>query len=302
MSNRKRGGESSLELLLDTICNTFGGILFVAILIVVMLRMTSKTQANGDTAQVSEANQLELEHQQADLQGVIETLRLAGAALGESVVLTDSSTADLTAQFRNKHKARQDLLQSRLKTLDSIAERQARINQTAREIDELEKREQATTKTRQDLEATLKAEVASRSQKTDYSRTHQTGKEEIQTILRYGRLYILHRRATSGSRLGLNTDEFVVLEDSSGAMRTTPMPHAGTVIADTPHAAEQLSARLTTFDPAQHYIAAIVWPDSFEKFRFFKKVLIHSGFEYRLIPANLGDKFKDRGGSSDGVQ
>ena len=41
MSRRKRTADSSLELLLDTICNTFGGVLFRAILICVLLRMAS---------------------------------------------------------------------------------------------------------------------------------------------------------------------------------------------------------------------------------------------------------------------
>ena len=38
MSNRRRAGDSSLELLLDTITNTFGGILFLAILVSLLLR------------------------------------------------------------------------------------------------------------------------------------------------------------------------------------------------------------------------------------------------------------------------
>lgn len=302
MSNRKRGNESSLELLLDTICNTFGGVLFVAILIVVMLRMTSKTQTAGDVAQVSEAEQLELEQQQAELREAIEMLRRAGAGLDESVEVADSQTAELLETFKAKQRARQGLLHDRLKTLESIAERQARINQTARELDELEKQERATTKKRQDLEATLKAEVASRSQKVEYSSTHQTGKQEIQAVLRYGRFYVWHRYGPSGGRLGLNTDEFVVLDESAGEMRTTPMPNAGTIVADSSVAIQQLSTRVNHFNPTRDYIGIVVWPDSFEQFRLVKKVLIQRGFEYRLIPAKHGDSFRDRGGSSEGVQ
>ncbi len=302
MSNRKRGNESSLELLLDTICNTFGGVLFVAILIVVMLRMTSKTQTAGDVAQVSEAEQLELEQQQAELREAIEMLRRAGAGLDESVEVADSQTAELLETFKAKQRARQGLLHDRLKTLGSIAEHQARTNQTARELEQMEQRGQLLTKKRQDLETTLKAEVASRSQKVEYSSTHQTGKQEIQTVLRYGRFYVWHRHGPSGDRWGLNTDEFVVLDASDAELRTTPMPHAGTIVADTSKALQQLSTRFNQFNPTRDYIGIVVWPDSFEQFRLLKKVLIQRGFEYRLIPAKQGDSFRDRGGSSDGVQ
>lgn len=33
MGRRRRGSASSLDLLLDTICNTFGGVVFMAILV-----------------------------------------------------------------------------------------------------------------------------------------------------------------------------------------------------------------------------------------------------------------------------
>jgi hypothetical protein len=39
--SKKREPESSLELLLDTMCNTFGGVMFIAIALVVVLSMMS---------------------------------------------------------------------------------------------------------------------------------------------------------------------------------------------------------------------------------------------------------------------
>ncbi len=39
---RKKQVETSLELFLDTICNTFGGILFIAILVTILIRLSSE--------------------------------------------------------------------------------------------------------------------------------------------------------------------------------------------------------------------------------------------------------------------
>lgn len=42
MSRRSAAKQDSLELLLDTICNTFGGVLFIAILMVLLLQQTGQ--------------------------------------------------------------------------------------------------------------------------------------------------------------------------------------------------------------------------------------------------------------------
>src|SRR4051812_43846695 len=44
MSRRRTGptADSSLELLLDTICNTFGGVLFISLLVVILLNHTGQ--------------------------------------------------------------------------------------------------------------------------------------------------------------------------------------------------------------------------------------------------------------------
>jgi hypothetical protein len=76
MSRRKRTADSSLELLLDTICNTFGGVLFLAILICVLLRMASPLEqlvAEHDRTTPEEMQALEL--QLDALVAEIETLQ-----------------------------------------------------------------------------------------------------------------------------------------------------------------------------------------------------------------------------------
>ena len=302
MSKRNRGRENSLELLLDTICNTFGGILFIAILIVILLRMTSKTEADTDMTQVSEAEQLQLEQQHAELRGTLETLRQAAGILDEPDEVADSAAAELLDEFKDKQKERQQLLQQRLSTLDSIAEHQTRINEIARETEQMEKRERGLIERKDDIETALKKEVAKRSQKVEYSEARSSGKQEIQTDMRYGRFYIWHRYGPSGRRLGLNTDEYVVLRETSGAIFTTQMPHAGTIVEDNPNSAGQLTRRLGRFSPTRHYVCVVVWPDSFEQFRHVKKLLVRLGFDYRLIPAKDGQQFTDRGGTSEGVQ
>jgi len=64
MGKKKREGDSSLELLLDTMCNTFGGVMFIAIALVVIMAMLGKVE-----------KQLDSEAERAELQKKIEELK-----------------------------------------------------------------------------------------------------------------------------------------------------------------------------------------------------------------------------------
>ena len=299
---RRKSAESSLELLLDTICNTFGGVLFVAILIVVMLRMTSKSRVDSGAARVSETEQALLEERQAELQDTLASLRRAVDRLGLATPLREIAQAESLDQLERKKARRRELFEQRLATLSSLAERQASINQTTQELDEINQRQERAEQKSQSLRQDLTRQIAASSQEVNYSRLHHTNKHEIQVELRYGRFYVWHRYGPDGNRLGLNTDEYVVLGESTTEIRTTPIPSAGTLVAETPEAITALRARLKGFAPNRDCIGIVVYPESYEQFAVVKKVLVQLGFEYRLIPAKDGDKFQDRGGAGGAVQ
>ena len=48
MSRRKASEESSLELLLDTMCNTFGGVMFIAISLLVIISVMTQDMPQQD--------------------------------------------------------------------------------------------------------------------------------------------------------------------------------------------------------------------------------------------------------------
>ena len=41
MSRKSSASSDSLDLLLDTICNTFGGVLFIAMLVIILLNISA---------------------------------------------------------------------------------------------------------------------------------------------------------------------------------------------------------------------------------------------------------------------
>ena len=69
MSRRRTRKQDSLELLLDTICNTFGGVLFIAILVVMLLQQTG-----GAPAIRAPASPVELQSLASHLGSVVSDL------------------------------------------------------------------------------------------------------------------------------------------------------------------------------------------------------------------------------------
>ena len=74
----------SLDLLLDTICNTFGGILLIALLVVIMLTETSKSTSESETKEQSAVELVKNENMRQELTQKLESLILANAQFNEN--------------------------------------------------------------------------------------------------------------------------------------------------------------------------------------------------------------------------
>ena len=302
MRRRHSAINGSLDLLLDTICNTFGGVLFVAMLVVVMLRMTAKTADAIPREAVTEVELLELERQQAEVRTVLDSQRRATEQLSSQQSLVDPAAAELWQQLTALQNERDVLIDTRLATLGRTAKLQASINQVTKALAEIESDEQDLKSRRAEVTLALDEERKSRTHDADLPRLRTSDKIEVQTALRYGRFYIWHKYDNYGIRSGLNTDDYIVLEDTPSSIVTTQLPYAGTPIDKSDESHQAVKARLGRFGSNRHYIQVTVWLDSFEQFRHIKEVLVTNGFDYRLTPAMAESQFIDRGGKSEGIQ
>ena len=70
MSKRQQSEESSLELLLDTMCNTFGGVMFIAISLLVIISVMTKDipQKNEEPTDMETLQQETVEEETASLE------------------------------------------------------------------------------------------------------------------------------------------------------------------------------------------------------------------------------------------
>jgi hypothetical protein len=237
-----------------------------------------------------------------ELSARLESLRLAD---GQQQQLADQfappETAKLLADLR-RIKQQRDLAEDRRRaTLAQISADRQRVRQLKRQ--EQEQASGAKEAERDLALATkeLEVETKSRTRTAKLPRLHDTRRDEVGLALRYGRLYVCHRYDRFGSRAGLNSDDFIIIDDGAQQITATAKPYAGIPVQDV-NARPRLESRLKDFRPQNQYLAVIVWEDSFAACQVLKTAMVDLGFEYRLILLPDGESATDRGGKGGRVQ
>jgi hypothetical protein len=318
MSRRKRTADSSLELLLDTICNTFGGVLFLAILICVLLRMASPIVQTAQD-QITPEELQAMESQLDTLVAEIETLQAAQAQQDKIAgQVADSSQKKLFDQVTKERAERDRLFQDRLRTVAEVHKTHRRTAELLKELESLRQNLETARQSIKDQTAEMvetqaerdklafkadelvKAMQAAQARTAPLPRQRRSSKDSVGLIVRFNRLYVWHKYDALG-RAGLNTDEFVFVEDRGTHVVTMPKPYAGVPlgVSDSP---AQITTRLRQFDPSDVYLTVVIWADSFQSFQTLKNTIVGLGFEYRLMPMADGQSVFDRGGADSRVQ
>ncbi|MFC1757866.1 hypothetical protein ACFL2H_03740, partial [Planctomycetota bacterium] len=127
--------DSSLELLLDTICNTFGGILFISVLVVILLNLSG--QQSTETP-VNEELHHELMESRIRLAQAKESLSQLRSALEvqakiESQIV-DPDLRDKIKKLRDLQQKNAGLINENTEGLDEIGASQANVNEINNEL------------------------------------------------------------------------------------------------------------------------------------------------------------------------
>ncbi len=304
MTRRRSVRQDSLELLLDTICNTFGGVLFIAILVVLLLQ-----QAGGGNVEplIAEIAEDELMAQSQHLTSLINELTRLRAN-SESQLATVSrfasdETQELIAQKKDLESQR-DRLQAQVDALLlENAKRAADVGKIEADNREVQKNLEKAKSAKRDAETQLDADRKTRVTEARLPQVRSKDfKREIGFIVQYDRLYLWHEYDSVNDRVGLNTRDFVIVGEESGGLVTTPKPSGGIPLDESEFSKSAVRRLLRQFDPSRCYLSPIVRPDSFDSFQYFRDQALELGFNYRLMPVAPGSAVYDRGGLGTGVQ
>ncbi|QDU39215.1 hypothetical protein Mal4_35520 [Maioricimonas rarisocia] len=297
MKRTRATGGDSLELLLDTICNTFGGIVFISLLIVLMLQSSRDRLTARETSSVSEQD---LELMRLDLAAAeVRVKRLQEARARQIAMLARHIPDELQERLHHLRQTteRQTQLEKRAaQRRQENLERFEELQHTHAEREEMRKQLEAARKELTELESQSRMMADARVVRLPRARSHPP-LHGLQLSLCYDRLYFRHDpdELLSGQRRP-NPDDYLITEVDSTFIRVQPKPTAGIDLRDPERARALLLARLRRFPQSEWSVTVTVWPDSFDVWSTARSIIADAGYHYALFPCKPETEIVDRGG------
>ncbi len=277
MSRRRNTNSSSLDLFLDTICNAFGGIMFIAILLSIISQFRSKQdgpqkpvdpRATQDNVRKFE----ELVAASLDLREAIALLKPKALSSQDNTI--DAKNEELRKQFDKLSQVSGDYTKA-LQVLEETLRNNVQLELEMKQLDE-------------DL-TTMRVELQQKSGDLDKVRNDKmisielpivraTHKSNLLFAMRYGKTYFVK----DATRTDYNTSH-VSVRSTASLEYFKPLMAAGWNLEDASDMAD-FTRLLNGYSSATHVITIGVWPDSFDAFAGTKAQLIKLGFEYELVP------------------
>ena len=291
MSRRLPEQSDSLEMLLDTMCNTFGGIILIALMISLIAKDAEPAKELTDAEVVAK------ELQERKLQQAKEELKQAqmfnqklAAQLGdpgraEQIKLLERRE-DVADSFEEMKKELQEAQQKLVETAESIKQmeqmkkdRSAENVMMARQAEEEKKRSQDLAAELEDVQKRLTREMDNRVRRLRLPREHQTSKEPVEIIVRYGRVYPVQRYAR-GASSGFNSGAIQLKNVGDELRELAPVPGKGVDPANSIRVLVDYYKQL----PRNSYLVFRVYGDSFGQFNISKEAASRMGIELSWAP------------------
>lgn len=289
MARRKSQINDSLDLLLDAISNTFGGILFLAVLVALLVQFGGNRRRTERRHTAPAASQSELRDQLKQRSHELEALRRAVEAQRASLAqFKPAEVKPIVNEVLALRITRADLEGKRIDLVMRIAQMEDANRVLADKVREVVTQLQDAKAEESRLGDEIDKIVRKRTRTAQLPALRTTHKHEFPLLMRYGRIFLPYATERDQARKALNLDEFVVLSDDRSRIRVTPKPYAGLLIDETEGMQDALKRKLTGLDPKAVYLAIGVWEDSFAEFVHLRNALVDLGWEYRLIPTEEG--------------
>lgn len=300
--NSNTNGDS-LDLLLDTLTNSFGAFLLVALLIALLVTDTSQSEAAPTVEQLQVLKNLEFEiestlQQSANLQKRIdfiyaevkklpetiseEEVHLLKGQLAEIIELQEAQAEalnqiielnDAIIQLTDKIADKKELTKREHKLQERIDKIIQEQTEKIRDIkQELESSQSLLISLKQQL-AKKQADAGKQNRQVLFPRVSSTNAQQFTLVLKASRLYTFEQENLVRSNTG-----FIQIENNRYRLKK------GVNVSNEEDIAAGLNARLAGASVNSHYITIFVWDDSFSSWNAIRAELTRRGYKYELTP------------------
>jgi hypothetical protein len=284
------GGQDSLELLLDTLCNVFGGIILIACLLAMLSRPQPERRPVAEASDQESGIVLEkkIEQARAELDGLQKRRAQLQREDDPSVkpLMQELQALKRTAEERRQKIAEQDELATKkaeqlmrdasseiARLRSEVQKAEQKLGVVNKETEAARQRHEALKKQLTDLQLELESVKDLKVEKLRFPRERQSEKQPAPVIVRHGQVFPLYDaegRPAPG-----------VTHARSADGNSTAVPLAGMGLMPV-RDAQRLREFLPRLVRGGRYLTIYVYPDSFATMRELKKLIFELGLEYGL--------------------
>lgn len=287
MSRKTSGAsiEGSMDLLLDTICNTFGGVLFISMLVAILISMTSKEISYTPPQQEKQSELIKVTRE-------LESAQIKLANLQQTVSLQDDLSSNLQTRESIILAEKIEKLEEHVVSLQDdssqiakeIGTTQTKTNDLAQQI-QIQKREHDHLADQiKKIDDELQKEVSSRSRKTNLPLVGDWNNDVAYLYLTENTLCFLNTPD------GMTNFKECKIETQLGMSFVSPILSNGIKIQSGTEKNSLLENKIKLYNPNRHMLTIWVTTDSFEAFNSVKNAMVEHGFRYEIKLLNKGDR------------
>lgn len=302
----RRGEGDSLDLLLDTMCNLFGGIVFVALLVAIIAgddaskkinpsRNASQDLLEREIANLKEEEQSLKKGLEEEEQRASSSKALDGEQAAVKILKNELETLRQALQMASEEKSEgQDLGQF----LQEAKERKSNLNKEATQIENQKKslKEEKERLAKRLADLTKRGEEATeeKTQAFRFPRERASAKNPYWILLSGGEFFPV-QIADSRSAYW---ETYVTVRSSPNRDEIQPIAGRGL------KSEKEIRGVLSSISTASYYPVFFVAPDSFSQFRKAREIALGMGFEFGADFHEMGAPLVlvTEGGTRPGVQ
>ncbi|TWU26774.1 hypothetical protein Pla52o_06290 [Novipirellula galeiformis] len=284
----QRDTTASFDLFLDTICNTFGGIVFLAILLAIMIQNQSIVKSENNEGEHASPEQVRIAMAELeDASAQYKQLQMSLAAFPQSTSIVDDSELQTLTYIQSQLKEQLDTSinaetnASRMlaQTLEKNAEQRTENERIPQQLDE-------ATKQLNKAQADYASLAEAKQQTLRLPRVRSSNMTSVLLLVRDGSLYLAKMPALFDQ--GFNSTQVSTKTNADKGIQVHPIPGAGWDLAS--GVAEQEFRNLIQDAKSQAYSMTIaIWPESYDEFEKLREQMIQQGVPYQLWPQSDGE-------------
>lgn len=295
--------DDSLELLLDTICNTFATVIFISMLAAILAQISAPATASAKETQSAIDETHARQRELSELSQRQDALQAQLAQQNDLIkrFSSDESVA-MALQIHQDSESQVIVSSKKVETADALVSAERDRLQLEKVIQEQLKQLQDQQIKQTEGENNLRDLQTKAGHTAELRRVHETTKFGFTFALDNGRLYSVHTSDTSNaSMMNLIIDRAdCEVTEIAGITAIRPLKNAGIPLKNSPTAQRDANAKLSAVSK-DFVVRLFVAKDSFAEFLPVKEALTELGLEYSLeimpgedVELMLTDKSQDR--------